>query len=94
MKEKGQRGSNKMTRRVGETTFKERCVKGNVVRTNVNHKYIKDLKLNITIDLDGFIYYPTSWLLLFLISTRFCVNVKVNSLSLILPCRLELLSIF
>ena len=31
-------------------------VKGNVVRTNVYHKYIKDLKLNITIDLDGFIY--------------------------------------
>ena len=35
-------------------------VKGNVVRTNVYHKYIKDLKLNITIDLDGFIYYPSS----------------------------------
>ena len=33
-----------------------RCVKGNIVRTNVYHKYIKDLKLNITIDLDGFIY--------------------------------------
>ena len=31
-------------------------VKGNVVRTNVYHKYIKDLKLNITIDFDGFIY--------------------------------------
>ena len=31
-------------------------IKGNVVRTNVYHKYIKDLKLNITIDLDGFIY--------------------------------------
>ena len=31
-------------------------VKGNIVRTNVYHKYIKDLKLNITIDLDGFIY--------------------------------------
>ena len=31
-------------------------VKGNVVRTNVYHKYIKDLKLNIIIDLDGFIY--------------------------------------
>ena len=31
-------------------------VKGNVVRTNVYHKYIKDLKLNITINLDGFIY--------------------------------------
>ena len=31
-------------------------VKGNVVRTNVYHKYIKDLKFNITIDLDGFIY--------------------------------------
>ena len=31
-------------------------VKGNVVRINVYHKYIKDLKLNITIDLDGFIY--------------------------------------
>ena len=31
-------------------------VKGNVVRTNIYHKYIKDLKLNITIDLDGFIY--------------------------------------
>ena len=31
-------------------------VKDNVVRTNVYHKYIKDLKLNITIDLDGFIY--------------------------------------
>ena len=31
-------------------------VKGNVMRTNVYHKYIKDLKLNITIDLDGFIY--------------------------------------
>ena len=26
------------------------------MRTNVYHKYIKDLKLNITIDLDGFIY--------------------------------------
>ena len=36
------------------------AVKGNVVRTNVYHKYIKDLKLNITIDLDGFIYYPSS----------------------------------
>ena len=35
-------------------------VKGNVVRTNVYHKYIKDFKLNITIDLDGFIYYPLS----------------------------------
>ena len=35
-------------------------VKGNVVRTNVYHKYIKDLKLNITIDLDGFIYYPSN----------------------------------
>ena len=33
-----------------------RPIKGNVVRTNVYHKYIKDLKLNITIDLDGFIY--------------------------------------
>ena len=32
------------------------AVKGNVVRTNIYHKYIKDLKLNITIDLDGFIY--------------------------------------
>ena len=32
------------------------AVKSNVVRTNVYHKYIKDLKLNITIDLDGFIY--------------------------------------
>ena len=31
-------------------------VKGNIVRTNVYHKYIKDLKLNIIIDLDGFIY--------------------------------------
>ena len=31
-------------------------VKSNVVRTNVYHKYIKDLKLNNTIDLDGFIY--------------------------------------
>ena len=31
-------------------------VKGNVVKTNVYHKYIKDLKLNITIDLDGFVY--------------------------------------
>ena len=30
--------------------------KGYVVRTNVYHKYIKDLKLHITIDLDGFIY--------------------------------------
>ena len=29
---------------------------GNVVRTNIYHKYIKDLKLNITIDLDGYIY--------------------------------------
>ena len=33
-----------------------KIVKGNVVRTNVYHKYIKDLKLNITIDLDRFIY--------------------------------------
>ena len=40
--------------------FSLNCVKGNVVRTNVYHKYIKDLKLNITIDLDGFIYYPSS----------------------------------
>ena len=31
-------------------------VKGTVVRSNVYHKYIKDLKLNITIDVDGFIY--------------------------------------
>ena len=31
-------------------------IKGNIVRTNVYHKYIKDLKLNITIGLDGFIY--------------------------------------
>ena len=31
-------------------------VKDNIVRTNVYHKYIKDLKLNITIDLDRFIY--------------------------------------
>ena len=36
------------------------AIKGNVVRINVYHKYIKDLKLNITIDLDGFIYYPSS----------------------------------
>ena len=36
--------------------IKALVVKGNVVRTNVYHKYIKDLKLNITIDLDGFIY--------------------------------------
>ena len=38
----------------------QKSVKGNVVRINVYHKYIKDLKLNITIDLDGFIYYPSS----------------------------------
>ena len=37
-----------------------RDVNGNIVRINVYHKYIKDLKLNITIDLDGFIYYPSS----------------------------------
>ena len=31
-------------------------VRGNVVRSNVYHKYTKDFKLNIIIDLDGFIY--------------------------------------
>ena len=36
--------------------FAVHIVKGNVVRTNVYHKYIKDLKLSITIDFDGFIY--------------------------------------
>ena len=39
-----------------ETYFRIFTIKGNIVRTNVYHKYIKDLKLNITIDLDGFIY--------------------------------------
>ena len=41
---------------IGNAMFAPSAVKGNVVRTNVYHKYIKDLKLNITIDLDGFIY--------------------------------------
>ena len=41
---------------IGERTQLILVIKGNVVKTNVYHKYIKDLKLNITIDLDGFIY--------------------------------------
>ena len=45
---------------VANDCYRGSGVKGNVVRTNVYHKYIKDLKLNITIDLDGFIYYPSS----------------------------------
>ena len=50
----------KINKVIPEDTLEDLIVKGNVVRTNVYHKYIKDLKLNITIDLDGFIYYPSS----------------------------------
>ena len=41
---------------VGRINHPRLVVKGNVVRTKVYHKYIKDLKLNIIIDLDRFIY--------------------------------------